>query len=178
VDNHVPSSEFNRLNHTVGQLLSRNRLRGDLGARPTVNPYRISLNKKIAEVGITHEHLQLTSESRDNPQSTRATSLQAVALGIKNAQLTHASYMYTSSEFPSCKSHRQSPQNPSLVCGGPYKHEMFGNKPGKSIVGSNPYWEQRTIGFYISIKHGQWHYKLAMVHQLYRMVLSDSQLSI
>jgi hypothetical protein len=35
VDDHMPSSEFNRLNHTICLLWSRN--------RPTVHPHRISL---------------------------------------------------------------------------------------------------------------------------------------
>jgi hypothetical protein len=56
----VPSLEFNRLNHTVGLLLSINRKGGDLGARPTVNPaHRMSLNKRIAEVGLAHEPCSL-----------------------------------------------------------------------------------------------------------------------
>jgi hypothetical protein len=50
----VPSSEFNRLNHAVGLLLSKAK-GGELGARPTVHPNRISLIKTIAEVGLTHE---------------------------------------------------------------------------------------------------------------------------
>jgi hypothetical protein len=53
VDNHVAGSEFNRLNHTEGLLLSRNR-RDELGDRPTFHPHGISLNKKIAEVGLNH----------------------------------------------------------------------------------------------------------------------------
>jgi hypothetical protein len=48
VDNHVPSSKFNRFYHIEA-------LFGKLGARPTVHPGRISLNQKIAEVGLTHE---------------------------------------------------------------------------------------------------------------------------
>jgi hypothetical protein len=42
------------LNHTVGLLKGC-----QLDARPTVHPNRISLNKKMAEVGLTHEPCRL-----------------------------------------------------------------------------------------------------------------------
>jgi hypothetical protein len=46
VDNHVPRSKFNtRLNHILLRLLLSRK----------VHPHRIAFNKKIAEVGLTHE---------------------------------------------------------------------------------------------------------------------------
>jgi hypothetical protein len=78
VDNHVPSSKFNRLNHTVGLLLSRNQR--EVSSVLDLHPHRISLNKKIAEVGFSHEpcpfrqnHVVIHSESA--PQQMEASPL-------------------------------------------------------------------------------------------------------
>jgi hypothetical protein len=53
VDNHVPSSELNRLH--CRSIVEQKSMGGKPGARPIVHPHRISLNKGIAESGLTHE---------------------------------------------------------------------------------------------------------------------------
>jgi hypothetical protein len=67
VGNHVPCSDFNRLNHTVGLLLIRNRRKW---ARcSTYSPPLFNfLEQKYCWNGINRWALPITSESRDYPQ--------------------------------------------------------------------------------------------------------------
>jgi hypothetical protein len=63
VDNHVPSSKFNRLNHTAYLLLSRNRR--EVSWCSTYSPPLYFLEQNDCWSGISPWALPLTSESRD-----------------------------------------------------------------------------------------------------------------